>query len=127
MKKRSKVQRPATPSIVPDPDNSVPNAIILLQRLLRGRAVQNMMFEGRSRRRELLRELRYEEQLEEAAHERARRKMEESAARALEGAVQSTKDKILGEVVSSTMNFLANHKVNADIEVRAAEVANEAQ
>merc|ERR1719329_966530 len=70
MKKRSKIHRPETPKIKPEPDNTVSNAIVLLQRLLRGRAVQNMMFEGRTRRRELLRELRYEERLEEAAHER---------------------------------------------------------
>jgi len=76
MKKRSKVQRPATPSITPASDNAVPNAIVLLQRLLRGRAVQNMMFEGRSRRQDLLRELRYEEQQEEESQEKARQRAE---------------------------------------------------
>lgn len=34
------------------------NAVMLLQRLIRGRAVQNVMYEGRYRRRELIAELR---------------------------------------------------------------------
>ena len=38
-------------------------AIILLQRLLRGRAAQNMMYEGKERRLELIRELRLDESL----------------------------------------------------------------
>lgn len=33
-------------------------AVLLLQRLIRGRAVQNVMFEGKERRKELIRELR---------------------------------------------------------------------
>eukprot|EP00750_Incisomonas_marina_P007997 INCI15140.1.p1 GENE.INCI15140.1~~INCI15140.1.p1 ORF type:complete len:674 (-),score=163.36 INCI15140.1:69-2090(-) len=127
LKKRSKVQRPATPSITPAPDNSEANAIVLLQRLLRGRAVQNMMFEGRNRRRELLKELRFEEAEQRMEEERARQQMEEEAARDLEGAVQSAKDKIVGEVVSSTLNMLANHKVNAAVESQADKLAAKAQ
>lgn len=127
MKKRSKVQRPDTPSVDPEPDNGVPNAIVLLQRLLRGRAVQNMMFEGRSRKQALLRELRYEERIEDESREEARRRAEEQTAKELESAVQSTKDKIVGEVVSSTLSFLANHKVNSGVEARINEVAKRAQ
>lgn len=127
LKKRSKVQRPATPSIAPEPDNSEANAIVLLQRLLRGRAVQNMMFEGRNRRRELLKELRFEEAEQRMEEERARQQMEEEAARDLEGAVQSAKDKIVGEVVSSTLNMLANHKVNAAVESRVDQLTAKAQ
>lgn len=33
-------------------------AVLLLQKLIRGRAVQNVMFEGKERRKELIRELR---------------------------------------------------------------------
>ena len=35
---------------------------MLLQRLLRGRAMQNMLYEGKERRLELIRELRVEEE-----------------------------------------------------------------
>lgn len=37
-------------------------AIILLQRLLRGRATQNMMFEGKEKRLDLIAELRATEE-----------------------------------------------------------------
>lgn len=38
-------------------------AVLLLQRLVRGRAVQNVMFEGKERRKELIRELRVAKQV----------------------------------------------------------------
>lgn len=38
-------------------------AVLLLQRLIRGRAVQNVMFEGKERRKELIRELRIAKQV----------------------------------------------------------------
>lgn len=52
--------RPSTPDLsteVPDPINDPAplfSAVMLLQRLIRGRAVQNEMYEGRYRRRELI-------------------------------------------------------------------------
>merc|ERR1719240_1216952 len=58
------VERPPTPSVLaPEVDEAVDAACILLQRLLRGRAIQNMMFEGKERRLELIKELRSEETL----------------------------------------------------------------
>jgi hypothetical protein len=57
--------RPVTPDLTTDAqgkalsrDDGFDRAVILLQRLLRGRAVQNIMYEGRHRRRELIAELR---------------------------------------------------------------------
>ena len=47
--------------------SEVTAACILLQRLLRGRAVQNIMYEGRFRRRELIMELRTADEI--MAHE----------------------------------------------------------
>ena len=53
--------RPSTPDLTTDSQGgSIPDsnplflAVMLLQRLIRGRAVQNVMYEGRFRRRELL-------------------------------------------------------------------------
>lgn len=48
------------PDRVPNPpeDEGEHLAVLLLQRLIRGRAVQNVMFEGKERRKELIRELR---------------------------------------------------------------------
>lgn len=64
--RRAKSGRPASPDLTRDPnsgelltdDSQLEQALVLLQRLVRGRAVQNVMFEGRYRRRELIAELR---------------------------------------------------------------------
>lgn len=42
-------------------------AIILLQRLIRGRAIQNMMFEGKEKRLDLISELRATEEWKNAS------------------------------------------------------------
>ena len=42
-------------------------AIILLQRLVRGRAIQNMMFEGKEKRLDLIAELRITEEWKKAS------------------------------------------------------------
>jgi len=56
------VERPPTPTVAePEHEEEVDVACILLQRLLRGRAIQNMMFEGKERRLELINELRSDE------------------------------------------------------------------
>ncbi|GIL52182.1 hypothetical protein Vafri_8117, partial [Volvox africanus] len=59
------VERPATPELPVPPALSQPQqaALVLLQRLLRGRAAQNIMYEGRLRRQELIDELRLSERL----------------------------------------------------------------
>ncbi|XP_075053579.1 cilia- and flagella-associated protein 91 isoform X2 [Mixophyes fleayi] len=54
------VPRPATPRVQgpEEGDEERELAVIFLQKLIRGRAVQNMMFEGKEKRVELIRELR---------------------------------------------------------------------
>lgn len=47
----------------PSEDEDEHLAVLLLQRLIRGRAVQNVMFEGKERRKELIRELRIAKQV----------------------------------------------------------------
>ena len=42
-------------------------AVILLQRLIRGRAMQNMMFEGKEKRLDLITELRATDQYRQAS------------------------------------------------------------
>merc|ERR1719174_1153838 len=65
-------------------------------------------------RGELLRELRYEEELEEKAMQHAQEEARKAAAKDVQEVVRSTREKIVGEVMSSTLNFLANHKKNMD-------------
>jgi hypothetical protein len=53
--------RPPTPTIVrPQHDEETERAIIFLQSLLRGRAIQNQMLEGKERRIQLITELKEE-------------------------------------------------------------------
>eukprot|EP00873_Tetraselmis_striata_P037432 jgi/Tetstr1/457696/TSEL_044243.t1 len=61
-RQRNIVERPSTPVAPPVPVSAKRHAAAtLLQRLLRGRAVQNIMYEGKTRRLELIQELRLEE------------------------------------------------------------------
>ncbi|THD23133.1 AMY-1-associating protein expressed in testis 1 [Fasciola hepatica] len=53
--------RPATPSITPPKDESVLErelAAVILQQLIRGRAIQTQMYEGKEKHKELIEELR---------------------------------------------------------------------
>ncbi|XP_048360403.1 cilia- and flagella-associated protein 91 [Sphaerodactylus townsendi] len=61
------IGRPATPALeVPSlVDEEQELAVITLQKLIRGRAVQNMMFEGKEKRLELIQELRTTHALQE--------------------------------------------------------------
>ena len=61
--KQRRLERPETPTLGAPADGtgSQHRAIVLLQRLLRGRAAQNEMFEGKERRIELIRELQMEQ------------------------------------------------------------------
>ena len=55
-------ERPGTPVLAPTatPESSRDAAAVLIQRLLRGRAAQNAMYEGRMRRQALIEELKLE-------------------------------------------------------------------
>ncbi|XP_067320156.1 cilia- and flagella-associated protein 91 [Anolis sagrei] len=66
-KKTKLVDRPPTPTLeMPSPiEEERELAVITLQRLIRGRAFQNMMFEGKEKRLELIRELRTTHALQE--------------------------------------------------------------
>uniref|UniRef100_UPI00398F2512 cilia- and flagella-associated protein 91 isoform X1 n=1 Tax=Pristiophorus japonicus TaxID=55135 RepID=UPI00398F2512 len=61
------VLRPPTPTVEPPPEGKEEKdlAIIYLQKLIRGRAIQNMMFEGKEKRIELINELRITHALQE--------------------------------------------------------------
>jgi hypothetical protein len=57
---RAVTERPPTPVARPLPQNrELLAAVVLLQRLLRGRAVQSEMYEGRVRRQDLIDELKH--------------------------------------------------------------------
>ena len=97
----SKAERPATPDVGDKNQQEVDFqiSVTLLQRLLRGRAVQNTMFEGKERRIELIRELRAADAAAAAGLQVADRKPVDVAVAGV--------DSVAGEVASSTMDFLS--------------------
>ncbi|XP_067896046.1 cilia- and flagella-associated protein 91 isoform X1 [Heterodontus francisci] len=61
------IPRPPTPTVEPPPEGEEEKylSIIYLQKLIRGRTIQNMMFEGKEKRIELIQELRTTHALQE--------------------------------------------------------------
>ncbi|RHY60498.1 hypothetical protein DYB30_009080 [Aphanomyces astaci] len=104
--------RPPTPLygvVDDDDDDAAHDAVRLLQKLLRGRAVQNTMFEGKGRRTELIAELR------EAGTEPGGAATDAAAdANAATLAGEATVAKIQGEVVSDLLDFLAKELVRVN-------------
>ncbi|ETV95494.1 hypothetical protein H310_10963 [Aphanomyces invadans] len=100
--------RPPTPVYaVMDDDDAVHDAVRLLQKLLRGRAIQNTMYEGKGRRAELIEELR-----EAGEPGNTIAPPQEDAIVALAG--DATVAKAQGEVVSELLDFLAKELVRVN-------------
>uniref|UniRef100_A0A383WAB7 Cilia- and flagella-associated protein 91 n=1 Tax=Tetradesmus obliquus TaxID=3088 RepID=A0A383WAB7_TETOB len=79
-------ERPPTPGAPPLPDADGQHAaLVLLQRLLRGRAVQNEMYTGKTSRLQLIRELRLG--LEGTAGHQQRPEMRDAATQELDAAI----------------------------------------
>ncbi|TMW57382.1 hypothetical protein Poli38472_003307 [Pythium oligandrum] len=100
--------RPPTPDYGQhndDADDELHDAVRLLQKLLRGRAVQNMIFDGKERRAELIQELRASDAAAkwdaESAHNVAAAVAEDE-----QRVVTSTMRKAEGEVISEMLDFL---------------------
>lgn len=118
--------RPPTPSVAkPIINEDAEVAAILLQRLLRGRAVQNEMFEGKQKRLELIRELQIVQtynqeplrtELEKQAFEEHKTTM-----------VDSMLDNLQGEITGQTLDFLANELVRHQQDKIISELVREAE
>ncbi|CAH4034375.1 unnamed protein product [Pieris brassicae] len=108
--------RPPTPEVeeVPDDDETSHQAALTLQKIIRGRAVQNLMYEGRTRAAELTEELKTTHGLQK--EDRARIAREETKARdhdalrteaeAKEDAVTALVEELCGGAVSAALDFL---------------------
>ncbi|XP_071988430.1 cilia- and flagella-associated protein 91 [Engystomops pustulosus] len=120
--------RPATPR-VPEPPGGEEEkelAIIFLQKLLRGRAAQNLMFEGKEKRLELIRELRTTHALQEEGQ--LLKKEEKEATLALQRQRELTEHKaaqederlarVEGDVLSDMFDFLSKELVRLQEERR---------
>eukprot|EP00753_Platysulcus_tardus_P015910 PLAT5336.4.p1 GENE.PLAT5336.4~~PLAT5336.4.p1 ORF type:complete len:717 (+),score=376.62 PLAT5336.4:82-2232(+) len=121
-RKQERTVRPPTPSVAVDDDSDreLDNAVVLLQRLLRGRAVQNMMFEGKEKRLDLIRELKLEADSAVLPEPMA-------AGESVDDMVSAALDAMQGEVISSTLDFLAKEAVRRDEEAAIAAFVHRAE
>ncbi|CCW60886.1 unnamed protein product [Phytomonas sp. EM1] len=105
-----KVQRPDTPELEleGDADEEVEDAAILLQRLIRGRAVQNDFFEGKERCQGLIKELQaasYAKRAEEL-NMASSQAIAAEASRQEEVAIQVVLDTAMGDIMRDTLGYL---------------------
>ncbi|KAG7330867.1 hypothetical protein KOW79_004836 [Hemibagrus wyckioides] len=122
------VPRPPTPTVdvPPEGDEEKELAVIFLQKLLRGRSIQNQMLEGLEKHQELIQELRtnhtlqWEEQElqreEKQVTQALQRQREERESRLAQ--TQSYVDGISGEVIVDMLDFLSKELVRLQEERR---------
>ncbi|OQR84847.1 hypothetical protein ACHHYP_12628 [Achlya hypogyna] len=118
--RQEKIVRPPTPIYaVLDDDDDLHGAVRLLQKLLRGRAIQNTMYEGKARRAELIAELRSTEDAAEEANQEPDDR--------LKRLTKAATDKTQGEVVSELLDFLAKELVRVKEQAALKEFVLEAE
>ncbi len=120
--------RPPTPDVDEEfkdddgDDEMTTHAITILQKLLRGRAVQNIMHEGVNQNRDLILELRHEDDYEEEEDDDSSKKKddEDHVEWQQNEVIQSTREKLIGEIVSSTLGYITkdNDNIVEDEEVK---------
>ena len=106
--KRSTSERPPTPRVeAPTDAVDVDAAVILLQRLLRGRSVQNTIIHGKEVRMDLIRELREADALEPESEAEVKEKQRAADVRL--GALDST----AGQTVAGVLTAVADEAAAA--------------
>jgi hypothetical protein len=105
-------------------------ALIFLQKLLRGRAIQNLMFEGKERRSELIRELKESESfvdLDETPREVTAKAHYSIAEVDEEAHYNMLFDQMLGAFVGNALDFLSKELVRVHQERKLAAMVDEAE
>ncbi|CAD7927328.1 unnamed protein product [Amoebophrya sp. A25] len=85
-------------------DEEKMQALLLLQRILRGRAIQNRMFEGKEKRLDLIEELRAAEMMMASERPEDKEAKEALQAKIME---EDAEDQIIGSVVSKALDDLS--------------------
>eukprot|EP01062_Namystynia_karyoxenos_P010807 TRINITY_DN1384_c0_g5_i1.p1 TRINITY_DN1384_c0_g5~~TRINITY_DN1384_c0_g5_i1.p1 ORF type:complete len:654 (+),score=261.16 TRINITY_DN1384_c0_g5_i1:140-2101(+) len=100
--------RPDTPTLVlqGDQDEEKEEALILLQRLLRGRAVQNEFFEGKERCNGLITELQAASKAKESEAEWRQQRAVAAYAQRQKDMVQGVIDQVQGDIIFGTLDYL---------------------
>ena len=123
--------RPSTPSFEEEDETEaeaeLEQAVLLLQRLLRGRADQNRLSEGKERRMDLIGEIRLD--LLRAAERRTVEEEEGAvdAARRLRADEDAALSAIAGSAGSATLDFLAKELVRSEQQRRVRRLASRAR
>ena len=102
-------------------------AIILLQRLVRGRAIQNMMFEGKEKRLDLIAELRITEEWKKASELDEDRNMQANFQGYQERVLDGMAEGLQAEVIAGTISNLAHELVRFKQERRIAAMVHMAE
>ncbi|KAF4047442.1 Cilia- and flagella-associated protein 91 [Phytophthora infestans] len=111
-KRQQQVIRPPTPDyalvhVADVQEHDVEDVVRLLQKLIRGRAVQNMMFEGKERRDELIAELRAADDQLVLQRRNELALLPGSGAEGIDRVANAAKTRVEGEVVSEMFDFLS--------------------
>jgi hypothetical protein len=106
--------RPDTPDYasrteIENSDHALKTAVIVLQKLIRGRAIQNNMFEGRHRQKEVITEMRIADEVEVQSRDEANELLTLNQLKEIhwKRVQQSTEDKVVGALASNLFIFLA--------------------
>jgi len=117
---RNILDRPDSPRMKEDvlpEEEEQETAVLLLQRIIRGRAYQNQMFEGKEKRLDLINELRAAERYAETATTvEEKRYIDQLRNKAFEGVIES----IQGSVISQTLDQLSKELLRFQQERRIA-------
>uniref|UniRef100_H2YHN4 Cilia- and flagella-associated protein 91 n=1 Tax=Ciona savignyi TaxID=51511 RepID=H2YHN4_CIOSA len=122
------IPRPPTPTVdVPPPETEQAElAAILLQKVIRGRAVQNKMYEGKEKRLELIQEIRSTHALQTAQQQMKRQEKQQvitlQRQRRLhqdkESYVDGALSQIEGESIADMLDFLSKELIRLEEERR---------
>jgi hypothetical protein len=103
-----RLQRPDTPTLAlqGDDEETKEEAVLLLQRLLRGRAVQNDFYEGKERCHGLIEELQSASNARDAEYKWVPEQQRELFLAKQEAMVQSVVDGVEGDVILGALDYL---------------------
>lgn len=124
-----KLQRPDTPELelAGENEEEQDEACILLQRLLRGRAVQNDYFEGKERCRGLIEELQAASNAKYAERSLTAIRAREEVAKRQQEMVSAVLDAAQGDIISDTLGFLFQELFRQQDISRLAALRDEAE
>merc|ERR1719281_876716 len=117
---RAIFERPETPRVKEDvlpEEEQQQAAVLMMQRILRGRARQNVMFEGKEKRLDLINELRAAELWNAASTTDGEKK---AVAALRERAMEAGLESVVGSVVSETLDQLSKELLRFQEERRIA-------